>query len=113
MGIDSTFESENGDFRALSGDISLPGHQADLVARVAAAAKHPITVMATGSSVDLSPLKSNPSVGAILWRGYGGEAAGQATADVLFGMLHRGVNDTHTHTHRFNSFLRKRASGTE
>jgi hypothetical protein len=39
----------------------------------------------SGSSVDLTPIKSNPKVGAILWIGYGGEAAGQAVADVLFG----------------------------
>ena len=32
-------------------------------------------------------VKRNPKVGAILWRGYAGEAAGRATADVLFGAV--------------------------
>ena len=59
--------------------------QAALVAAVAKAAAAPITVLVTGSSVDLTPIKANPKVGAILWRGYSGEAAGQATADVIFG----------------------------
>jgi hypothetical protein len=80
------FEAENDDRRALSGDIGLPGHQGELVNRVAAAAKRPIIVMVTGSSVDISSLKSNDQVGAILWRGYSGEASGLATADVLFGL---------------------------
>ena len=85
VGIDGSFEGENGDFRAITGDIGLPGAQGALVAAVAAAAKAPITVLVTGSSVDLAALKANPKVGAILWRGYAGEAGGQATADVLFG----------------------------
>ena len=59
--------------------------QAALVAAVAKAAAAPITVLVTGSSVDLTPIKANPMVGSILWRGYSGEAAGQATADVIFG----------------------------
>ena len=79
------FEGENGDRRALSGDIRLPGHQLELVTKAAAAAKKPIIVMLTGSSVDITPLKSNPKVGAIIWRGYSGEASGMATADALFG----------------------------
>lgn len=52
---------------------------------MAKAAAAPITVLVTGSSVDLTPIKANPMVGSILWRGYSGEAAGQATADVIFG----------------------------
>ena len=43
--------------------------------------------MVTGSSVDLTDLKANSKVGAILWRGYAGEAAGMATADVIFGVV--------------------------
>ena len=56
-----------------------------LVNAVAKAAKNPIVLLVTGSSVDLSEVKANPKVSAILWRGYAGEAAGQATADCLFG----------------------------
>jgi hypothetical protein len=87
VGIDGSFEGENGDYRAIVGDIGLPGGQGALVAAVAAAAAKPITVLVTGSSVDLTEVKRNPKVGAILWRGYAGEAAGRATADVLFGAM--------------------------
>ena len=48
----------------------LCGLQGELVRRVAAAAKVPITVVITGSSLDVSALKANEKVGAILWRGY-------------------------------------------
>ena len=84
IGIDGSFEGENGDFRAFAG-IALPGAQGKLVEAVAAAAPKPITVIVTGSSVDISQVKNNPKVGAIVHIGYLGEAAGQAVADVLFG----------------------------
>lgn len=84
VGIDSSMEGENGDFRAFNG-IGLPGAQAELVESVAAASKSPIIVVVTGSSVDLGPIKSNPKVGAILWAGYSGEAAGESLASILFG----------------------------
>jgi hypothetical protein len=96
VGIDDSFEGENADHRALSGNISLPGSQTQLVAAIVAVAKHPVIVVVTGSSVDLHPLKINPKVGAILWRGYCGEAAGQATADVLFGAVSPSGRLTHT-----------------
>lgn len=85
IGIDGSFEGENGDYRAFTG-IGLPGAQLKLVQSVAAAAPAPIIVTVSGSSVDLSSIKANPNVGAIVWVGYGGEAAGQALADVLFGV---------------------------
>ena len=43
IGIDGSFEGENGDYRAFAG-IDLPGAQAKLVETVAAAAPHPIIV---------------------------------------------------------------------
>ena len=55
--------------------------------KAAAAAKRPIIVMLTGSSVDLTALKASTKIGAIIWRGYSGEASGMATADVLFGRV--------------------------
>ena len=58
VGIDSSFEGENGDYRAFNG-IGLPGAQAELVATVAAAAKAPIVVVVTGSSVDLAAIKAS------------------------------------------------------
>jgi len=44
IGIDGSFEGENGDFRAFGG-IALPGAQAKLVTAVAAAAPKPIIVV--------------------------------------------------------------------
>jgi hypothetical protein len=85
VGIDDSFEGENHDYRAITADIGLPGAQQELVEAVAEQAAKPVIVLVTGTSVDLAPLKANPRVGAILWRGYAGEASGQATADVLFG----------------------------
>ena len=111
VGIDDSFEGENGDYRALSGVISLPGHQLSLVTAVAAAAKHPITVVVTGSSVDLAPLKVHPRVGAIIWRGYCGEAANQATADVLFGAV--SPSGRLTQTFYPQSFLTEWKSGID
>jgi len=67
-----------------------------LVTLVAAAAKQPVIVIVTGSSVDLTLLKAHPRVGAILWRGYCGEAAGQATADLIFGAVSPSARLTHT-----------------
>ena len=91
-------EGENGDFRAMapaSGvaaeQLSLPGKQLalrDAVAGAVARARpggRKVTVVVTGSSVDLAPLKADPRVGAILWAGYSGQGAGQAIAETLLG----------------------------
>jgi hypothetical protein len=85
VGIDGDFEGENKDRRALEASIEMPGAQVSLVEQVAAAAKSPIIVLLTGSSVDISPIVNNSKVGAILWRGYAGEASAQATWDIVFG----------------------------
>lgn len=105
------FEGENCDRRALSGDIRLPGHQEELVNKVAAAAKQPIVVMITGSSVDITSLKTNDKVGAIIWRGYSGEASGEATARVLFGLYNPSGRLTTTWYQQ--SFLTSWASGID
>jgi hypothetical protein len=52
---------------------------------VALAAKKPVVLVVTGSSVDLSMPKANPKVGAIVWIGYAGQAGGAGVADVIFG----------------------------
>ncbi|KAA0145948.1 hypothetical protein FNF28_07761 [Cafeteria roenbergensis] len=71
--------------------ISLPGMQAALVAKVAAAAKlagpsRPVVVVVmSGEPVDLSLARDDPNVDAIVWMGYPGMMGGQAMADVLFG----------------------------
>jgi len=87
VGVDITYENENNDRRALEGSIELPGAQLSLVQQVATVAPSPIIVLLTGSSLDISALLNNAKVGAILWRGYAGEAAGAATWDVIFGVV--------------------------
>jgi beta-glucosidase len=64
-------------------DLSLPVHQAELIARVEAANPHTVVVIIDGSPVDMAPwLGSTP---AVLQAWYGGSEAGTALANVLFG----------------------------
>ncbi|KAL6875729.1 hypothetical protein ACP4OV_013242 [Aristida adscensionis] len=82
MGLSQAQESEGKDRTTLL----LPGNQQSLIAAVAAAAKHPVTlVLLTGGPVDVTFAQANPKVGAILWAGYPGMAGGLAIAKVLFG----------------------------
>ncbi|XP_027169499.1 probable beta-D-xylosidase 2 [Coffea eugenioides] len=82
MGLDQSIEAE---FRDRAG-LLLPGHQQQLVTRVAAASKGPtILVLMSGGPVDVSFAKNDARIGAILWVGYPGQAGGAAIADVLFG----------------------------
>jgi beta-glucosidase len=64
-------------------DLSLPSHQAELIARVIEANPRTIVVLIDGSPVDMDPwLAKAPSV---LEAWYGGSEAGHALAAVLFG----------------------------
>ncbi|KAG8389552.1 hypothetical protein BUALT_Bualt02G0241100 [Buddleja alternifolia] len=82
MGLDQSIEAE---FRDREG-LMLPGRQQELISKVAAAAKGPITlVLMSGGAVDISFAKNDPRIGAILWVGYPGQAGGAAIADILFG----------------------------
>jgi beta-glucosidase len=64
-------------------DLSLPAHQAELIARVIEANPRTIVVLIDGSPVDMSSwLPKTPSV---LQAWYGGSEAGHALAAVLFG----------------------------
>ena len=88
MGLDQTQEREGHD-RVI---LSFPGVQLQLIEKVAAAAKSPITVvLMCGGPVDVSALVSNPKVGAMLWVGYPGQSGGQAMADVIFGTVNPGT----------------------
>jgi len=78
VGRDGDWETEGSD-RA---DMSLPGRQAELVAAVAAANPRTLVVLNTGSPVDMAWL---PAVSAVLQSWFGGQEAGNALADVLFG----------------------------
>ena len=71
--------------------ITFPGEQEKLFADIAEAAKGPvIAVVFGGGSLDMSSLKKNPKVHAILWMGYPGQSGGQALADVVFGAFNPG-----------------------
>ncbi|HTJ22398.1 MAG TPA: glycoside hydrolase family 3 N-terminal domain-containing protein [Gemmatimonadaceae bacterium] len=73
---------EEGEFRdrAL---LSLPGHQEELIERVAALGKPTIVVLVGGSAITMSRWMDR--VGAIVDAWYPGEQGGRAVADVLFG----------------------------
>ena len=67
----------------------LPDNQDDFVAKVAAAAakdKIPVVVVVMGGGpLDISAIKANKDVGAIIWCGYPGQSGGDAIADAVFG----------------------------
>ena len=88
MGLDQSIEAE---FRDRTG-LLLPGHQQELVSKVAAASKGPtILVLLSGGPVDISFAKKDPRIGGILWVGYPGQAGGTAIADILFGSHNPGT----------------------
>lgn len=87
MGLDQSIEAESRDRVGLL----LPGHQQELVSRVARASKGPtVLVLMSGGPIDVSFAKNDPRISAILWAGYPGQAGGAAIADVLFGTTNPG-----------------------
>lgn len=97
LGTDGSIEDENADGRAFEPwGIALPGQQASLAANVTAAAQHPVIVVVSGSGVDLSPLKSDARIGALLWIGYLGQMGGAAVADTLWGVANPSARLTTT-----------------
>lgn len=87
MGLDQSIEAE---FRDRVG-LLLPGHQQELVSRVARAARGPvILVLMSGGPIDVTFAKNDPKISAILWVGYPGQSGGTAIADVIFGRTNPG-----------------------
>ncbi|QCE06664.1 beta-glucosidase [Vigna unguiculata] len=87
MGLDQSIEAETVDRAGLL----LPGHQQDLVSKVASASKGPtILVIMSGGPVDITFAKNDPRIQGILWAGYPGQAGGAAIADILFGTSNPG-----------------------
>ncbi|KAL9671930.1 hypothetical protein QQ045_009503 [Rhodiola kirilowii] len=87
MGLDQTIEREYKDRTGLL----LPGHQQELVQRVAAASKGPvILVLMSGGPIDVTFAKNNPRISSIIWVGFPGQAGGTAIADILFGTVNPG-----------------------
>jgi len=73
---------EEGEFRDRA-FLSLPGHQEELIERVAATGKPTVVVLIGGSAITMSRWLGK--VGAVIDAWYPGEAGGEAVADVLFG----------------------------
>ncbi|KAF9607260.1 hypothetical protein IFM89_033467 [Coptis chinensis] len=87
MGLDQSIEAE---FKDRVG-ILLPGHQQELVSRVAMASRGPtILVLMSGGPIDVSFAKNDPRIAGIIWAGYPGQSGGTAIADVLFGTTNPG-----------------------
>lgn len=74
--------------------LSLPNHQDDLIAAVAAANPRTVVVLNTGGPVEM-PWRD--AVGTILHAGYVGQEGGWATADILLGRANPGGKLVVTH----------------
>lgn len=90
MGLSQVIEREALDRNGLL----LPGHQQELVSRVAKASRGPVVlVLMSGGPIDVTFAKNDPQIAAILWAGYPGQSGGTAIADVLFGTINPGTYD--------------------
>ncbi len=78
VGLDNKWEGEGGD----RVDMELPGRQAELVEKVAAANRNTVVVVNAGSAVAMDWIDR---VAAVLEVWYPGQEMGNALADVLFG----------------------------
>ena len=78
--VDDEAQSEGGGDRVRLG---LPGRQQELLERIHASGKPVVLVLTGGSPIELEWASQN--IPAILMSWYGGEAGGQAVADVLYG----------------------------
>jgi beta-glucosidase len=65
-------------------DLALPGAQAELIRRVAAANPRTVVYLETIGQVDLGGIGAAP---ALLWSSYNGQRKGEALADVLLGTV--------------------------
>jgi beta-D-xylosidase 4 len=85
IGIDGSQEGETHD----RDFVHLPGLQDQLVVSVASAATasggNAVVVVLGGGAVDLSAIKQNSNVSAIIWAGYPGEHGGTALGEIIFG----------------------------
>jgi len=81
-GLDNGQESEGKDRTILS----WPGVQENMIRTVAACSTGPvILVVFGGGPIDLTSVKNDDHIGAILWAGYPGQSGGDALAQIIFG----------------------------
>ncbi len=81
VGTDRSTSSEDNDRTTLA----LPGAQAQLISKVAAANPHTVVYMETVGEVDVRPFAGK--VPALLWSSYNGQRKGEALADVVLGTV--------------------------
>lgn len=89
VGLDQSIEREGLD----RVNLTLPGFQEKLVNEVANSTNGSvILVVMSASPVDISFVKKNSKIGAILWVGYPGQDGGSAIAQILFGDYNPGIS---------------------
>jgi beta-D-xylosidase 4 len=79
-GIDTSVETEDLDRTT----ITWPNVQLSLLSELSSLGK-PLVVVQMGTSVDNTPLLSNPNISSILWAGYPGMFGGPAAFDIISG----------------------------
>ncbi|MBQ9358412.1 MAG: glycoside hydrolase family 3 C-terminal domain-containing protein, partial [Abditibacteriota bacterium] len=90
VGLDSTIEGEEGDACNSDaggdrGSVNLTGKQYELIDAVAATGKDIVIVSLSGGPVAID-VEKYPNVKAVLYAYYGGQSAGTAIANVIFGL---------------------------
>jgi len=90
LGLSPRLEGEEGEAGSANPagdrrDLDLPGQQAPLLRELLALGKPVVVVLAGGSAVSLADDPRPPNALLVAW--YGGEEAGNALADVLFGAV--------------------------
>ncbi|KAI3823557.1 hypothetical protein L1987_04996 [Smallanthus sonchifolius] len=86
MGLDQSIEAEERDRANVE-----PGHQQELISRVAKSSKGPcVLIIMSGGPVDITFVKKDSHILAIIWARYPGQAGGTAIVDVLFGTTNPG-----------------------
>lgn len=82
MGLDLSIKDEGLDRM----DLKFPRNQELLINSIADASNNPVVlVILSGRGIDITTLKNNPKLYAIVWAGYPGAEGGCAIVDILFG----------------------------
>jgi len=81
-GLDGGQENEGHDRDVLT----WPGVQEKMITTVASCSSKPVVLVVFGGGpIDLTSMRDNNQIGAILWAGYPGQSGGDALAQIIFG----------------------------